>query len=94
MRIPFLIQNIFPLIFWCFTHNPALQSHDNIQLIQLCLEGRCVPLLGHRNCLLLVDAVGDDAAVVDVIVIRFSLPVSFSHILRRALVRISLNFTI
>ena len=55
-------------------HRFSIQSHFDLHVLQAGLEGSGVPLLGHRNRFLLVDAVGDGAVVVDKVVLLVALP--------------------
>ena len=52
----------------------AIERYLNRHVLQAGLEGSGVPLLGHRNRFLFVDAVGDGAVVVDKVVLLVALP--------------------
>ena len=58
---------------------PAIERYFNLHILQAGLEGRGVPLLCHRNRFLLADAVGDDAIVVDKVVLLVAHPTFVLH---------------
>ena len=60
-------------------HRFSIQSHFDLHVLQAGLEGSGVPLLGHRNRFLLVDAVGDGAVVVDKVVLLVAHPTFVLH---------------
>ena len=60
-------------------HRFSIQSHFDLHVLQAGLEGSGVPLLGHRNRFLFVDAVGDGAVVVDKVILRIAHPTFVLH---------------
>ena len=60
-------------------HRFSIQSHFDLHVLQAGLEGSGVPLLGHRNRFLFVDAVGDGAVVVDKVILLVALPTFVLH---------------
>ena len=73
-------------------HRFSIQSHFDLHVLQAGLEGSGVPLLGHRNRFLFVDAVGDGAVVVDKVILRIAHPSVTAN--RRGFVAIFYNVTI
>ena len=75
----FSIQPLHRLPILVGAHRFSIQSHFDLHVLQAGLEGSGVPLLGHRNRFLFVDAVGDGAVVVDKVILLVAHPTFVLH---------------